>query len=232
MSAPRLALPQRCAVCAAWAGQAVCADCRQRFATPCPRCPRCALALPSTALCGACLRDPPPYARAVSVADYGFPWDRLVSRFKFHQHCELAAALAMLMAGAVRAQSDLPTPDLLVPVPLAPRRLAERGYNQAWELAWRLARRLERPAQAQTLLRLHDTPHQTGLTRAERARNLRGAFWVPPDAATALHGRTVALVDDVLTTGATAALASRALLDAGAAQVQLWVFLRTPPPGD
>jgi ComF family protein len=119
-------------------------------------------------------------------------------------------------------------PALLLPMPLSPARLRERGYNQAWELARRLGAALQVPADAGLLLRLKDTPHQTSLAVANRAANVRGAFAVEPLRRTELQGRDVTLVDDVLTTGASAAEATRALLQAGAARVQVWVVARTP----
>ena len=118
----------------------------------------------------------------------------------------------------------------MLPVPLSPSRLAERGYNQAWELARRLARWQGLRARAGLLLRLRDTPHQVGLGRTERLANLSDSLWVPPEAEPLLQGRVVALVDDVLTIGATAQAATQALLQAGAAEVRLWVVARTPPP--
>ena len=117
-----------------------------------------------------------------------------------------------------------------MPVPLSPARLAERGFNQAWELARRVAHRRGLFTESGLLLRLRDTPHQIGLSRRERERNLRDAMWVNPASVARLAQRRVALVDDVMTTGGTAVAATRALLVAGAANVQVWVLARTPPP--
>ena len=219
----------RCRVCLAWGQQSLCGDCLQRFAPERPRCPRCALPTPQGQTCGHCLHQPPPFAAAVAAVDYGFPWDRLLADFKFNGQPELATALAKLMG---EATADAARVSLVLPVPLARQRLAERGYNQAWELARRLAPAQGAPAWLQGLQRLRDTPHQVGLGRAQRLRNLRDAFWVPPEAQAGLTGRHVALVDDVLTTGVTAAAATQTLLAAGAASVQVWVLARTPPPAD
>jgi predicted amidophosphoribosyltransferase len=119
---------------------------------------------------------------------------------------------------------------MVLPVPRAPARLRERGFNQAWELARRVASQVRLPTRADVLQRGRDTTHQIGLARAERLRNLRHAFMVLPDAASAVAGRDVALVDDVMTTGATAAACAQALQAAGARAVQLWVVARTPAP--
>jgi ComF family protein len=177
-------------------------------------------------LCGGCLRDPPPFEHAHCVADYGFPWDRLIAACKFNGRPELAALLAERLEAALQ-ENGAGRPDLIVPVPLTPARLAERGYNQAWEIARRLARTLGVPARADVLQRVLDTPHQAGLTRAQRLVNPRGAFSVPVRQRVRLAGRRIALVDDVLTTGATAREATNTLLRAGAAAVDVWVVART-----
>jgi ComF family protein len=225
-------LPGLCPVCHGVGGGGLCVDCTARFAAPRPRCRRCGLGLGVAAeTCGACLPEAPPFERCVCVADYGFPWDHLIAQLKFQGHPELAPALARLLAAAVRR--DVPghdRPAWVLPVPLAPARLAERGHNQAWELARALAAELALPARAELLLRPLDAAHQATLGRAERQRNLSGAFMVDPRQRELLRGRTVALVDDVLTTGATAREAAATLLRAGAARVQVWVLARTPEP--
>jgi ComF family protein len=161
--------------------------------------------------------------------DYGFPWDALITRFKFHRGLDLAPALAALLADSVR-RAAAPLPSLVVPVPLGPQRLRERGYNQAWELTRRIARALRCPADARLLLRTVDTPHQLSLAREERARNVQGSFAIDARQAHRLQGIDVALVDDVMTTGATARAAASTLLQAGAARVSVWVVARTPAP--
>jgi ComF family protein len=177
-------------------------------------------------LCGRCLHQPPRFARAVAAVDYGFPWDRAIAEFKFRQHLGWAGPLSRLLAE--RAVDDGAAVDLVTAVPLAGARLQSRGYNQAWEIARRVARRLGRPARHDLLLRLRDTPQQAQLDHSERSANLRGAF-MPGDRAArqAVEGRCVALVDDVLTTGATADEATGALLEAGAREVHVWVLART-----
>jgi ComF family protein len=220
--------PRQCEVCLQWAAHALCTDCVARWAAPMARCARCGLRLgQSAACCGDCLRQAPPFERTVCAVDYAFPWDRLVGRFKFSGQVELAAPLAARMAAAV-ALAAAPLPQLLLPVPLSARRLAERGYNQAWELARRLASRWRVPASATLLLRPLDTAHQADLDRAQRQRNLRTAFMVDARRRAELAGRRVALVDDVMTTGATAREAASVLLRAGAAAVDVWVLARTP----
>lgn len=128
--------------------------------------------------------------------------------------------------------ADLAWPALLVPVPLSPERLARRGYNQAWELARHLARSLDIPTRADVLARSVDLPGQAEQDRHARLQRLQGVFQVGARARHLVAGRRVALVDDVLTTGATVAEASRALMAAGAIEVEVWAFARTPPPED
>jgi len=125
-----------------------------------------------------------------------------------------------------------PRPQLLLPAPLSPQRLRERGYNQAWELARRLGRQLRLHCDASLLLRVRDTAHQLDLPPERRAANVRDAFAVEPRRRAELDGREVALIDDVLTTGATAAEMTRVLLAAGATRVSVWVLARTPRPDD
>jgi len=182
-------------------------------------------------VCAGCLAQPPAFGHAVAAADYAFPWDRLIGRFKFQQAPELASALAEPLARAVGrrlGEADWPRPGLVLPVPLAPRRAAERGYNQAWELARQVARRLALPASATVLSRWRETPHQVGASRAERLRNLADAFMVEPQLARAVAGRELALVDDVLTTGSTAAAAVAALRAGGARRIEVWVAAQVP----
>jgi ComF family protein len=181
----------------------------------------------SAPACGACLREPPPFEHTVCATDYGFPWDSLIGDLKFNAREDLAGPLAQLLSRAVSAASG-PPPDLVVPIPLSPQRLAERGYNQAWELARRTARLQGHTARHDVLLRPSDTAHQAELTRAARQRNLAGAFMVDPRQRSAVQGQRVALVDDVMTTGATAREAASTLLRAGAAAVDLWMLARTP----
>jgi ComF family protein len=167
----------------------------------------------------------------VAAVDYGYPWSALVARFKFHAALDLAPAIAACLCDAIGHQAAPDRSVLVLPVPLSAERLRERGYNQAWELARRVASRRWLQADPRLLLRIRDTPHQLALPPDSREGNVRDAFAVEPRRRAALHGRSVALVDDVMTTGATAAACSRALLQAGAADVQVWAFARTPRPG-
>jgi ComF family protein len=164
----------------------------------------------------------------VAGVDYAYPWAAFVAAFKFAHRVELAHLLCMplqrrLLEGAPAAGR---TGLRIAPVPLARERLRERGFNQAWEIARRLARDLDAEAVPDALFRVRDTPHQPGLARAARAQNLRDAFVVSPHRAAWVRGASIALVDDVLTTGATARAATQALRAAGARDVEVWVVAR------
>jgi len=225
-----LRAPGQCAVCHGWAGETLCTVCIERFAAPQPRCGRCGLRLAAPApACGACLADPPPFTACVVACDYGFPWDRLIAAFKFEGRVELAAPLSRRLVQALHA-ADAALPDWVLPVPLAPLRLAERGYNQAWELARRVADALQRPCHAGVLQRHADGTHQAALGLAERRRNLRGAFIAQGTRQVSLHGAHVAVVDDVMTSGATLAEAALALQRAGVRRIDAWALTRTPAP--
>jgi len=222
----RPAWPGTCAVCRSWCRGRLCAPCASRFAQPRSRCAGCALPVTAGALrCGACLREPPPFDAAVAAVDYDYPWDGLLARLKFDAALDLAPAIASRLRDAVEAAGEAP-PDLVLPVPLSSPRLRERGFNQAWEIA----RRLPWRARADVLLRVKDTPHQIALPRAQRVANVRDAFLVEPRRAALLRDADVALVDDVLTTGATAAELARTVRRAGARRVRVWVVARTPAP--
>lgn len=223
-----LALPRLCEVCRGWSATTICGECRGRYAAARARCPRCALPLPAGSACGACLMEPPPWDSCIAAVDYAFPWDRLIAWLKFGARPDLAAPLAAMLADAIHAGPGLLGLDAVVTaVPLGPDRIAERGYNQSWEIARRLADRSGLRADAGLLVRCRDTSSQVGLDRQARAANLRQALLAAPERRAAISGRTVAVVDDVMTTGATAAAAALALRSAGAAAVAIWVVART-----
>lgn len=221
-------------MCKAQAHDRICADCAAKFAPlGVHRCRVCALQLASRAatVCGACLLDPPPYDATLTAVDYGYPWDGLIASFKFHGALDVGPALTRLFT-AVAKNSGTPRPDVLLPVPLSRERLAARGHNQAWQLARAIGSATGCRAEARWLIRVRDTQHQLALPPEQRAANVRGAFAVEPAHAAGLRGRHVAVVDDVMTSGATVAAVARTLKSAGAARVDIWVVARTPLPRD
>lgn len=230
-SRPAALIPTQCAVCRGWSGERICDDCRARFMAIAARCTRCAMRVPAgVCLCGACLTDPPAQDGAIAAMDYAHPFDRLVTQFKFNAALDLSPVFASVLAAAWRT-ADGPRPDLIVPVPLSDERLRARGFNQSGEIARRVARLVDVPMDSSLLLRIRDTPHQLAFPVGKRASNVKGAFAIEPRRRPALAGKTVAVVDDVMTTGATIGEIARVLKQAGAAEVHAWVLARTPSPG-
>jgi ComF family protein len=226
----RLALPQRCELCVARTdGALLCAACASGLPSVAEACPVCALPSANGAICGACLTNPPPYAATVAALVYAFPVDRLLQRIKYGGRITLADWAGAALAGVVRAalaqRSAEDRPEWIVALPLAEARQRERGFNQAAEIASRIAQATALPLHA-PLARIGGGPAQAALPWAERRRNVRGAFAVRRG----VRGARIALVDDVMTTGATLAEASRTLVHAGAARVECWVVARTLPP--
>jgi ComF family protein len=174
------------------------------------------------------MADPPVFARARAAARFeDGPARTLTHRLKYSDRAELARPLARWM---VRAGADiLADADLLTPVPLHPLRLWRRRFNQAAVLATEISRQTGKPCDVNAILRVKATRSQVGLTRIQRVENMQGAFRVRDGAA--VRGRNVVLVDDVLTSGATANAASRALLRAGAKRVDALVFARVVSGG-
>ncbi|MNJ21614.1 DNA utilization protein GntX [compost metagenome] len=195
-------------------------------------CQVCALPLPMQGLtCAQCRRRAPAFFRVEAPWHYGFPLDTLISRFKYNSQWPMGHLLAQLLGRWLchRYSEGLPRPALLIPVPLAPRRLRQRGYNQAAMLASWLSGHTGIVSNEQVLKRLLDTPAQQGLKARARKRNLRQAFIVTN--AHTIEGRHLALIDDVLTTGATAQTLASLLLKAGARRVDVYCLARTAKPG-
>ena len=214
--------PRHCLVCGeACPVEGLCPACRRALPWNRSACQRCALPLPApAAACGHCLRRPPPLAAAHAAFRYEIPLDRLLPRLKFHDDLAAGRLLGGLMAEALAGAER---PDALIPLPLHRKRLRSRGFDQTLELATPLARALHLPLIDDILIRMRETAPQSRLDAAARRRNLRRAFAVREGIALPTH---VALVDDVMTTGATLHAAATALLCAGATRVDAWVCAR------
>ena len=222
------AIPSQCAVCRVWPARQVCDACVARFAPPIARCRTCALPVtPGNPQCGDCLLHPSPLEACHAACTYAWPWPDCIAAFKFRGNPGWAAPLATLMRSAPWVEPALEQCDVVLPMPLAPRRLRERGFNQSLELARRLS---PSKIEATLLLRTRETAAQSGLTRAERLRNLRGVFTVEPLRAGELRGRRAVLVDDVMTSGASVFAAAEVLRAAGVAHITAIVLARTDPP--
>jgi ComF family protein len=200
-----------------------------RFAAPQARCGRCAIPVPEgVATCGTCVRRPPPLDACRAAVPYGYPWAGLLTHYKFGDEPGWAKTLAALLHRDAGVRATLAAADIVLPLPLSSRRLAERGFNQAAQLARALS-----PAKVRTdlLLRLRETAPQTALGRQQRAANVRGAFGVEPLRIDEVRARRLVLVDDVMTSGATLFEAAAALRAAACAGVSAIVVARTDEPG-
>ncbi len=213
--------PPRCRLCRAPAPAdwALCAPCASELPWLPSACPVCAEPRGGATAgpCARCLTRPPPFHAARVALRYTAPVDRLILEFKHGGRLATGRLLAALLVHHLE-ETGAPAPDRVVPVPLHPQRLRQRGFNQAAELA----ALLPYPAGPRIARRVRATPSQEGLTRAERRRNLRGAFTIDGS----LDGQHVAVLDDVLTTGQTAAALATALRAAGAARVEVWALAR------
>ena len=226
---------QICLLCdePAEAEMPICVACEAEMPWLGEHCQTCALPLPEAGLtCDGCLLEPPAYEQVAVPWRYDFPVDSLITRFKHNAKWPFGHLLADVLSQYLqhRFDEDLPRPDALLPVPLAAKRLRQRGFNQAAMLARWLSRQLDLPCEENVVRRIQDTSAQQDLDAKARKRNLRNAFALTTDAH--VKGRHLALVDDVLTTGATAQALARLLMNAGAVRVDVYCLARTPKPGD
>lgn len=222
----QLLAPARCFWCGAvGAAHGACAACSRALPWNDRACRACGLPLGSghdTSVCGDCLREAPPQDRSWVAFRYAAPVSQAIVELKFRGRLAPAHVLGGLMARRLARRAE-PLPELLVPVPLWDARLRRRGYNQALELGRELARMLSLRLAPLAARRVRATLEQTRLDAAARRRNVRGAFVVD---AGAVRGRHVALLDDVVTTGATIAELARAMRAAGAARIEAWAAAR------
>jgi len=231
-------LPASCIVCGGDEPSGLCAACEDDLpGSHAARCPRCATRTAphagrdagDPAECAACVATPPAFARTIVLADYAAPLDRVVHALKFGRDASLARPLGRRLARrADAALGALPAPAretlVVTAVPLAGARLAERGFNQSLEIARAFAHSRSLPLAHALLVRLHQSAPASTLHAHERRRALHEAFGAP----VRIDGRTVVVVDDVMTTGATLESAAEALLRAGAASVINCAVARTP----
>jgi len=218
--------PPTCLLCgdAGARGLDLCAACFDELPWNRRPCPRCAAPLPPDAderLCGNCIKALPAWDEAKSPFAYSYPLDRLIQRFKFDGDLAAGRLLAELLAEYLAAGGDA-KPDCILPVPLHPARLKERGFNQAVELAHPVRRRLGIPLRLDLCARVRATEVQSKLDAAERKKNLKDAFTVKQS----VDGAHVALLDDVVTTGATIEALTQVLKEAGAVRVTFWSLAR------
>jgi ComF family protein len=233
---PRLAhaaLPNLCALCGNMSQTTLCAGCDEAYSNETRlRCVVCAVPLSRSRRgsrvdyrCADCVATPPPFDATLALADYRAPLDALAVGLKFRARLMLAQEFARRLARLAEDTFDASShPDLVVPVPLAAKRLVERGYNQAWQIAKPLAKALHVQSNATLLRRVIETAPQSRLDLDARRLNVGRAFEVTAP----VEGMHIAVVDDVMTTGATLEAIAQVLKAAGARRVTNFVALRTP----
>ena len=226
-------LKQNCLLCASPEVNihAVCRACLNDLPWhPKNSCPQCGLASNGD-LCGSCISSPPDFDVTYSVFIYGFPIDAMMQRYKYGNMLSLSQTFGQLLNEKVRlgALNDNPI-DLIIPMPMHPTRLKERGFNQAHEIAKVLCKNhpsnnLKAKLDFKSAQRVKLTPPQASLPLKARVKNIKGAFKVTND----LSGKRIAIVDDVMTTGASLNELAKTLKKAGASHVECWVIARTLP---
>jgi ComF family protein len=229
-----IALPNLCALCGNLSHKTLCDGCDAAYWNESRlRCTVCAVSLPASRWvaqaryrCADCTAEPPPFDASFALADYRAPLDTLAVGLKFRARLMLARDFAQRLARLAQDNwhDAAERPDVIAPVPLAGRRLVERGYNQAWQIARPLARALDVRSDATLLERTLDTAPQSRLDLDARRHNVGRAFRV----ARPVRGLHVGIVDDVMTSGATLEALAHTLKAAGARRITNFVALRTP----
>lgn len=192
-------------------------------------CPQCGLASNGTGLnrtvCGSCISSPPDFDATYAVFLYAFPIDAMMLRYKYGNSLNLGDSFAMFLSEKVFLEDHTQNIDLIMPMPMHQQRLKERGFNQAHEIAKVLTKKHKDKLDFKSAIRQTLTPPQASLPLKERVKNIKGAFKVDGD----FTGKRVAIVDDVMTTGASLNELAKTLKKAGAAHVECWVIARTLP---
>lgn len=218
----QLSLAQPCVLCGSMSHDGLwCRDCALALPyLPAPLCEMCALPIPNGKLCGHCLAQPAQFSHSTAVYAYTFPINKLIQNLKYGNQLALADMLAQQLLRKIDRKN---LPDTIIPMPLHPNKLRQRGYNQAMLLAKRLAAELHVELLGHACERVRDTASQSTLPFKERGKNMRNAFVCNVD----LSGKKIALVDDVMTSGASLNALAAAVQKRGANDVQTWVIART-----
>lgn len=185
-----------------------------------PQCPQCGL-LSNGLVCGSCLNTPPEFDATHSLFTYDFPLDAMMQRYKYGNMLNLGHIFGKMLSKKV----DLANIDLIIPMPMHPTRLKERGFNQSLEIAKVLSKNCPQKLDFTSAQRQKYTPPQASLPLKERVKNIKGVFKISAD----LNGKRIAIVDDVMTTGASLNELAKTLKQAGAAHLECWVVARTLP---
>ncbi len=229
----RLLLKQHCILCASHQGGSIgiCAECLHDLPWHHQmQCPQCAM-LSDGLICGSCLNSPPYFDAVHALFRYEYPLDKLLQHYKYRESLHLANTLSALWREKLRQEKHTATSsalNLMIPMPMHPTRLKQRGFNQALEIARSLSLESNIELDYQSCRRIKLTPPQATLALKDRVKNIRGVF----SCETKLQGKRIVLVDDVITSGASLNELAKTLKQAGAAHVECWVIARTLPKSD
>lgn len=223
----RLKFKQICTLCASHDGGdlGICKSCLHDLPRhDAPQCPQCALPTDGS-ICGNCISSPPDFNATHALFTYDYPVDALLQHYKYKETLHLANTFSALMVSKQLIAHHRKPIDLIIPMPMHAKRLKERGFNHALEIARLLSRQLQIPLDYTTCQRTKHTPPQASLHLKERFKNIRGVF----NCQQKLPDLRIAIVDDVMTTGASLNELAKTLKQAGAAHVECWVIARTLP---
>lgn len=222
MARTRLFLERNCILCLATTQDLWCAACEQDILIAINRCPVCAKSSPYSLTCGDCLKTKPAYSNTTVLFQYQYPAEWLIKAFKFQDQAALAVPFAQLIAHKRMAVTDCRLPEIVIPMPLHKKRQQQRGYNQSQLLADQIARQCGLKVDSTLCLRIKNTEPQSTLPRAKRRENIRNAF--------VLTGKPIfnhiAIVDDVITTGATVNELASLFKKAGCQTIEIWAIAR------
>lgn len=221
-----------CLLCASPQGNnyALCSPCLNELPWhPASSCPQCGLTS-SGMVCGSCISSPPDFDATHSVFLYHYPIDKMMQRYKYGNMLNISHTFGQLLAEKSPLRTlNTSSVDLIIPMPMHPTRLRERGFNQALEIAKILTKNCKEKLDYKGVERQTLTPPQASLPLKERVKNIKGAFKVNTETIDKLAGKRIAIVDDVMTTGASLNELAKTLKKAGASHVECWVIARTLP---
>ena len=219
-------LTQRCLFCLSSIKKghlSICPDCLDGLSYQPPDvCQQCGLTAYQSEICGNCLRSAPAFDRTHALFTYQYPVSSLLQKYKYGNQLDIATVLGKLLS---KHLSSSTLPDVLIPMPLHPHRLQERGFNQAVEIARVISHEIDIPLDVHVCKRVKFSAPQVTLPLKQRVRNMRNAFTCERS----LQNLRVALLDDVMTTGASLNALAAAVKKAGAVHVECWVVARTHP---
>ena len=222
---------QNCLLCTASAAhyRSLCQSCSQDLPWQAmTSCPQCGLNSDGN-VCGSCLNSTPDFDVTKAVFLYAYPIDAMMQRYKYGKSLHLGGTFGAFLAEKVKIEKRFNNIDLIIPMPMHPQRLKERGFNQALEIAKVLCKNQKEKLDCKSVIRQTLTPPQASLPLKARVKNIKGAFKVNADKLDKIQGKRIAIVDDVMTTGASLNELAKTLKKAGTAHVECWVIARTLP---